>query len=693
MLPARQVTTFTSFIVVLILTFFACKKEFSTEHSGPDNSVKGSDIEMDLAQTVTNIQGFVIDEDNKPVVGALVKAGNGTATTNENGLFFLNNVNTSEHNSVITITKEGFFKQVKATLVTPSSDNFIKAQLIRKTIIKTINAVDGGDIELQSGARLVLPANAIQTVDGQAYNGKVNVYMHWMNPADVKVLYQMPGELRGITTNGTERMMITYGMINVELESEANTKLKLDTSKRATLSFPVPDVLASGAPASVPMWHFDETKGRWMEDGEAKLQGTSYTAYVNHFSCWNVDAVYDEPLIKYCIRVVDENDKPYSNSHILVRRANDRWGAHGYTNSDGYLCGLIPSNTPLILEVLGEVTCEQTILSKPVGPYKDPVDGEVVVVRKNPEKTITISGLAVDCNNQPVQDGYVQGTIRSQGFIGKVQNGVFEFTLSRCPADLDFKIFGYNEITDKLSDEKQFTITGNSIDVGTISICADPSTTTDIGLVAFYSLDGHAQDSSVNRLDGTITGAVTPIANRKGATGKALYFAGDGQYIDVPNTQDKNLFPISISLWFKADADCPSGSTIFSKYQPAIWNGFEVLYVTDTATRSPFVNPWYINSSANRILGEYGEPPFSTAVSVDTWTHFVFVVDDNGGIMYKDGKAIASKPWTGTAKPSYNSLLWQIGGFYNAWFKGAIDDVRLYNRALQPSEVTYLFEN
>jgi hypothetical protein len=597
---------------------------------------------------------------------------------------------------VIRISKPGYFTQVKASMVSPGSDNFIKAQLIKKLLVNTFNVSDGATVNLQNGARLSIPQSAIQTVSGGSYNGKVNVYMHWMDPANVQVLYQMPGELRGITTTGTERMMITFGMINVELESEASEKLRLDPSKQAILSFPVPADLATGAPQNVPMWHFDEVKGRWMEDGIASLSGNVYTTKVNHFSCWNVDAKYDQPLIKFCVKVIDENEKPYSNSHILIRRANDRWGAHGHTNGDGYVCGTIPANTPLLLEVLGEPGCDQAFYSTPIGPFSQPVDMITVMVRRNPEKTITVRGKAVDCNNQPVQKGYIQATIRSQGFIGKVKEGFFEFTLTRCPADQEVNVFGFDELNNRLSDQKTLKISGNSVDAGTVVICGNPSSTINNGLIAHYPLDGDAKDMSGNNLDGVIMGKPLTVANRNGTAGKAMHFEmlpADSQFISIPNTRNKNPMPMSVSLWCKVDNGAPDGSNIFNKYYPTAWTGYQILYNKDAATGTSYVTPWYLNSQSNRIIGGYGEPPFNVTIPVDVWKHIVFTVDYSGAKIYVDGKLVATKPWTGTAKPTTNEMLWKIAGYYNNWFKGSIDDIRIYNRALLDFEVDYLFKN
>lgn len=687
---------FLFFISIFFVLIHSCKRELSVEQQGrPSVGI------LDGITGRANLQGFIFDENYMPVVGATVKVGTYTAVTNSYGIFFFSNISTSLHNTVITVDKPGYFTQVKSMMVMEGTDNFIKAQLIPKVLVKTVEASIGGEITLSSGAKLVLPSSGIiDKKNGTPYNGKVNVYMAWMDPSQYNILYQMPGDLRGVTQDDNERMLITYGMLKVELESEANQPLQLAPNKKASLTFPVPSALQNEAPVSVPMWFFDEQKGRWLEEGSAAYKGGQYQTEVNHFTDWNVDVPYPEPLIKFCVVVVDENDKPYANSHVLIRRPNDSWGAHGYTNSNGYLCGLIPAKTPLKLEILGEPSCEQALLSTPIGPFNSTVDLDTILVRRNPEKTITVKGEAVDCNNKPVASGYIQATIRSQGFIGKVTNGKFEFTLTRCPSDKEITVFGYDEATKRLSDQQERKITGNSIDMGKIKICGDPENTLNIGLYAHYALDGNANDQSENLLHGVLMGNPAGANNRKNAANKAYRFLPpdntvprQGQYVAMPNTAAGNLLPLTISLWIKMDAAMNGNGNILSKYVPAMWNGIQVLAAGDTAAKKYYIIPWYLNSPSNRLIGDYGEPSFHVEVPPSKWVHFVFTVDYKEARIYLDNTLIATKPWTGTAKPSTNGLDWKIGGLYNGWFMGDIDDVRIYNRVLLDYEMKHLFEN
>ena len=69
----------------------------------------------------------------------------------------------------------------------------------------------------------------------------------------------------------------------------------------------------------------------------------------------------------------------------------------------------------------------------------------------------------------------------------------------------------------------------------------------------------------------------------------------------------------------------------------------------------------------------------------------MFVVDNAGGHLYVDGVLTASQAWTGLPGPATTTQPLELGvypGLPGGWyFFGAVDDVRIYNRALSATEV------
>jgi hypothetical protein len=228
-----------------------------------------------------------------------------------------------------------------------------------------------------------------------------------------------------------------------------------------------------------------------------------------------------------------------------------------------------------------------------------------------------------------------------------------------------------------------------------------PKTLSD-GLVAHYPFNQNANDESGNGLNATVNGA-TLTSDRFGKSNSAYEFTTN-QDINVPNTENKNLYPVTISLWYNASQLTENTpGNIFSKYVSASWNGMQIILgdfrqvANNNAIESDGfgVASWYVKSTTNKVLGYYGEAPFlQKNIFANTWYHYVFSLDETGGKIYVNGTLVSTHAWTGAPGITSNNYKWKIGGSYdNGWFKGVIDDIRIYNRVLTQSEITYLATN
>ena len=222
------------------------------------------------------------------------------------------------------------------------------------------------------------------------------------------------------------------------------------------------------------------------------------------------------------------------------------------------------------------------------------------------------------------------------------------------------------------------------------------------GLVAWYPFNGNANDESGNSLNGKILGAVL-TEDRFNKKNAAFEFSKD-KLIEIPNTEDKNLYPLSVSLWYYVDTLVNlEYCDLFSKYETASWNGYAINYGdyrnvdngNKTENNGFGVGSHFLRDFNNRIIGYYTEPPFiQEKISSKKWYHYVFTVNENGGKIYADGKLISTDQWTGqTGKTSSNSL-WKIGKVFaeTSRLKIKIDDIGVWNRALTADEVKKLFD-
>ncbi|HML59186.1 MAG TPA: hypothetical protein PKA85_12505, partial [Ferruginibacter sp.] len=127
-------------------------------------------------------------------------------------------------------------------------------------------------------------------------------------------------------------------------------KLQIANGKKSKLTFPLPATMSGSAPASIPLWYFDEDKGLWVEEGAATRVGNTYEGEVSHFSYWNCDIPAN--FVHFNVTVIDANGNPVPMAHVRIRSQSNPYNTRvGYTDSTGYTSGYIPANSDLVIEV------------------------------------------------------------------------------------------------------------------------------------------------------------------------------------------------------------------------------------------------------------------------------------------------------------------------------------------------------
>ena len=96
----------------------------------------------------------------------------------------------------------------------------------------------------------------------------------------------------------------------------------------------------------------------------------------------------------------------------------------------------------------------------------------------------------------------------------------------------------------------------------------------------------------------------------------------------------------------------------------------------------------YIQNGPSSALGITG----SNVVSLNTWLHLAVTIDSAGhGTMYVNGLQVAEGNGQAPVIATRLNQLFGRSVFGDAYFKGKLDDYRLYNRALSSSEISYLY--
>lgn len=212
------------------------------------------------------------------------------------------------------------------------------------------------------------------------------------------------------------------------------------------------------------------------------------------------------------------------------------------------------------------------------------------------------------------------------------------------------------------------------------------------GLVAYYPLDGFSTGSTVpdrsgNGNDGTAQGGVGPTMNNGGQIDEAFDFDGTDDFVDIPDSSDLDgMSDLTVAAWLNYPQLTGNDMVVVGKLE-----GYEL--VVDGKDRVGSDLWWAVDNGD----GDWAVNNGGMSLGPDTWHHVALVSDSNADEirLYHNGMKTLTNSGTGSITDNGNNL--GIGerppGSSTPTlgkFKGKIDEVRIYDRALTDGEVQAL---
>ena len=218
----------------------------------------------------------------------------------------------------------------------------------------------------------------------------------------------------------------------------------------------------------------------------------------------------------------------------------------------------------------------------------------------------------------------------------------------------------------------------------------------EIGLLGWWKLDeasGTFADSSGNGNTGTQIGGIEYAS--VGVIGSAAGFDGVDDYIDVGEDPMFEVpLPVSVAAWAKLDNFDEDGVIFRANNENGRYNGYWLFFQnSNQKVQFSYGDGGGTDSTSRRTIES------SSSLLPGQWYHLVGVIRGETDMdIYIDGVE-DSGPYSGTGGALFYDptpgLKHVIGldddGGSPEWFNGAIDDVRVYGRALSASEVQQLY--
>ena len=197
------------------------------------------------------------------------------------------------------------------------------------------------------------------------------------------------------------------------------------------------------------------------------------------------------------------------------------------------------------------------------------------------------------------------------------------------------------------------------------------------GLVASYGFnEGASKGLKFGDFSGRKNGATGHGVRRvKGKFGKGLYFNGESSWLTVPDHASLDLRGrMTLEAWVKPQAG--SGKrTILAK----LGRG-STAYALNSATHGG-------GAGGDAGIGGRKSVRAPDDLPLGKWTHIALTYDGSSLRLYFNGAQIGATAAQGKISPAGGPL--RIGGNFigGGWFKGVIDEVRIYSRTLTITEI------
>jgi hypothetical protein len=205
------------------------------------------------------------------------------------------------------------------------------------------------------------------------------------------------------------------------------------------------------------------------------------------------------------------------------------------------------------------------------------------------------------------------------------------------------------------------------------------------GLVGWWPFNGNANDESGNGNNGTVNGA-TLTTDRFGEVGNAYLF--DENFITIENLSVQSNW--TISGWFEAPISNNFGYQYFFGFGSQSFSAFGIpgFGLTGLNQQTPCFNlqpeALLITDASTECLGVN----FLSNYVPNTWYHVVIIGQGSSFSVYIDGELI----WNGNLNPiNLDELIVGTRLIGYLGFKGKLDDIGIWNRALTPQEVAALY--
>ena len=199
------------------------------------------------------------------------------------------------------------------------------------------------------------------------------------------------------------------------------------------------------------------------------------------------------------------------------------------------------------------------------------------------------------------------------------------------------------------------------------------------GLIAWWQ----AEQNALDFLDKNSGSLKRGTSYTDGKVGHSFSFAGEGQVVEIPDSTALNPTNLTLEAWvFLRSYPAKGGAILVGKNRP--YGEYQYLLSLNGDQRRCVFQPLITTTMGIVKMGG------NTAIQTNTWHHVAMTYDGSLLKLYVDGKLDGVKKGGGPVNTTTQPLV--IGGGQVGFqFCGCVDELSLYDRALEAGEIRNIY--
>jgi len=219
--------------------------------------------------------------------------------------------------------------------------------------------------------------------------------------------------------------------------------------------------------------------------------------------------------------------------------------------------------------------------------------------------------------------------------------------------------------------KKLFTITF----LGLLLACTTLNAQVTDGLIEEFKFNNLYSAEIGIAVSVTMNAGTSFVADRNNNPNSALHINNNGANATIPNLPYGNSAR-SFSFWVKLDEHNAGGYNFVYSYGYGSANS---AYGTSVSANNTVQFAWGNDHTA------------ADATPIGVWKHVVVTYDGTLSKIYSNGILVGTNTKAWNTQNSANVFKFGTGAGGEKWFKGAIDDFKIYNRAITETEVKTIY--